>query len=150
MRKEFVSNSEDDTYYLGKKLASYFTDGAFFALYGDLGSGKSVFARGVGAYLGVNNIASPTFTIMQRYETTPVFYHIDAYRLSGADELYDVGFEECLRGGAIVVLEWADIVSCALPVSRVDIHFSGSGTDPRKIVMESDNLVLTEEQLSSL
>lgn len=150
MKKELVLSTESDTFSLGRKIASFLPQGGFIALYGDLGSGKSVFARGIAAYLGINTIASPTFTILQRYDTEPVFYHIDAYRLSNENELYDVGYDECLLSKSIVVLEWADIVPNALPDTRIDIHLIGSGFGPRTAVIDSYQDILSEDQFAAL
>lgn len=150
MKKEIFLNSADETLRFGSKLASVLSEGGFVALYGDLGSGKSVIARGIAGSLGIEDISSPTFTILQRYETTPVLYHIDAYRLSGADELYDVGFEECLKPGILVVLEWADIVASALPKNRLDIYISGSGTESRKVEIICNDSLMDEEKFHNL
>lgn len=150
MKKELVLYSESDTFLLGKKIAAYLPNGGFIALYGDLGCGKTVIARGIADFLGIKDITSPTFTILQRYDTSPILFHIDAYRLSNEDELFDVGFEECLKKNTLVVLEWADIVLGALPSKRIDIQLMGSGTEPRSAVISSADGIFTEEQFQSL
>lgn len=150
MTKELILSSEADMLLLGRKLGKCLSKGGFIALYGNLGSGKSVLARGIGECLGLENITSPTFTIMQRYDTNPIFYHIDAYRLSGESELFDIGFEECLKRGCLVALEWADLVPGALPNERMDIRISGNGMEPRTIRIECSENVLSEEQFLSL
>lgn len=150
MKKEIRLGSPEETFQFGKKLASFLVQGGFVALYGDLGSGKSVIARGIADHLGVKNIASPTFTIMQRYDTAPLFYHIDAYRLSNADELYDIGYEECLKKGVLVVLEWANIVSSALPDKRIDIYLTGSGAEPREACIVCDEEMISKEFFQGL
>ena len=143
MKKELVLFSEEDSFVLGRKIASSLPMGGFVALYGDLGSGKTVIARGIADYLGIINIQSPTFTILQKYNTNPVLYHIDAYRLTCEDELYDIGYEDCFIENALVVIEWADIVPQALPLERIDVHIYGSGSEPRRICIEyPDNLLL--------
>lgn len=150
MKKELILASEADSDLLGRKIASLLPNGGFVALYGNLGSGKTVIARGIAAQLGITNISSPTFTILQRYDTEPVLYHIDAYRLSNEDELYDVGYEECLGKGNLTVMEWADIVPNALPDKRIDLHLEGSGSEPRKAIIVCRKDILTEEQAESL
>lgn len=150
MNKKIILDTQFDTLQFGRRIASVLPKGGFVALYGDLGTGKSVIARGIADHLGVQNVASPTFTIMQRYDTHPVLYHIDAYRLADSNELFDVGFEECLRDGALVVIEWADIVSDALPVKRLDIHLTGSGTEPRTACLDCDERLICKEQFQTL
>lgn len=150
MKKEILLPDESDTLSLGKKLAAVLPTGGFIALYGELGTGKSVLARGIGAQLGICNVTSPTFTIMQRYDSKPIFFHIDAYRLSNEDELFDVGFDECLQSNVLVALEWADIVPNALPSKRIDIYISGTGTQPRNARIECAEGVLSKEQFLSL
>lgn len=150
MKKEILLCTQEDTLQFGRKLASLLKKGGFIALYGDLGSGKSVLARGIAEYLGVEDISSPTFTIMQRYDTEPVLYHIDAYRLADSDELYDAGFEECLAPGTLVVMEWADIVYDALPFVRLDIHLTGSGSEPRKALLECSEKMISGEIFQTL
>ena len=146
MKKELILRSENETLSLGHRIASAFSEGGFIALYGELGTGKSVLARGIAEQLGIDHISSPTFTILQRYDTDPAFIHIDAYRLTCADELYDIGYEDCLREKAIIAVEWADIVTEALPERRLDIRISGSGSEERRTVLELSDGVLSEEQ----
>lgn len=150
MKKEIILSTEHETFSFGRKLAAYMPRGGFIALYGDLGSGKSVLARGIGDYLGLSNITSPTFTIMQRYDTIPVLYHIDAYRLSSEEELYDIGYEECFSETSLIVLEWADIVPNALPSCRIDILLHGNGMEPRTAEINCMDELFSEEQFLAL
>lgn len=131
--KDFLLQTEADCQALGEKLVKALPQGAFVALYGDLGAGKTVFARGVGKALGLESLQSPTFTILQAYDTQPPLYHFDAYRLSGAEELYAIGFEDYLRENAFVLVEWANLVEEALPCRRMELHFQGSGSETRKL-----------------
>ncbi len=101
--------------------------GDFIALSGDLGSGKTAFARAlISRLLGPNSseeIPSPSFAILQTYETArfPV-YHFDFYRLSGADEAVELGLDEALNNG-LVLAEWPDRLEDELPADRLEIHF---------------------------
>ncbi len=109
-------------------------EGGFIAMYGDMGSGKSTFARGMLEALKVKNTQSPTYTILQAYNTTPPLYHIDAYRLGSAEELYDVGYEDCLREkNAFVLVEWANLVEEALPKERLELHFRFFSAEARSM-----------------
>ncbi|MDO4565657.1 MAG: tRNA (adenosine(37)-N6)-threonylcarbamoyltransferase complex ATPase subunit type 1 TsaE [Clostridia bacterium] len=131
MERLFRSKSEEQTAELGRRLGKELSSGAFVALYGDLGSGKTAFARGVGAALGIVKMTSPTFTIVREYGVAPRLYHFDAYRLSGEDELYAMGFEDYKDG--IILMEWANLVAGALPEERLDICIEGSGDEERRI-----------------
>ena len=130
-----VCKTEEETQALGGKLIRMLPVPSFVALYGDLGAGKTALVRGMGAQAGTSEVRSPTFTIVHEYETTPRLIHFDAYRLSDAEELFAIGFEEYLAQNAVVVLEWAERVPEALPNERLEIHLSGSGEDPREIAL---------------
>lgn len=130
-----VCKTEEETQALGGKLIRMLPVPSFVALYGDLGAGKTALVRGMGAQAGTSEVRSPTFTIVHEYETNPRLIHFDAYRLSDAEELFAIGFEEYLAQNAVVVLEWAERVPEALPNERLEIHLSGSGEDPREIAL---------------
>ncbi len=132
---ELVSNSEAETEAIGKKLSQALFPGAFIALFGGLGAGKTAFARGVGKGLGVNDIISPTFAIIHEHEGRLPLCHIDAYRLLNTDELLNVGYEEYLSGDYVIIMEWPDLVYNALPCERLDIYISGSGSESRSITL---------------
>lgn len=104
--------------------------GTVFALYGDLGAGKTTFTQVVGEILGIDEaITSPTFVIMKRYTTTHDTFrhliHIDAYRLQSTEELSVLGFEDWLKEtDTLMVIEWADKVESLLPGSTVKLQFT--------------------------
>ncbi len=128
--------TESDMLALGERVATLCGRRGFIALYGDLGAGKTVFARGVAKAFGVSHISSPTFTIVCEYPTEPKLFHFDAYRLSDADELFAIGFSDYLRTDALILMEWANLVSAALPNDRLDITIEGSGNDARIVTIE--------------
>ncbi len=121
---------------LGARIADQLGRHGFIALYGDLGAGKTVFARGVASTFGIKHVSSPTFTIVSEYHTEPRLYHFDAYRLSDADELYAIGYDDYLQDDALILMEWANLVSPALPEERIDITIVGSGMDKRAVTIE--------------
>lgn len=107
----FVSNCIEDTQRFAEEFAEYLSPGDILALKGDLGAGKTAFTAGLAKGLGsANCVSSPTFTIINEYSggRLPV-YHFDLYRLSGADDLYDIGVEDYLFGDGICVVEWPEI-----------------------------------------
>ena len=121
---------------LGERVASLIGRRGFIALYGDLGAGKTVFARGVARAFGIDRVSSPTFTIVCEYPTSPKLYHFDAYRLSDADELYAIGFADYLKEDALILIEWANLVPEALMRDRLDVTIEGSGPDARTVTIE--------------
>ena len=125
--------TEKEMLALGRSVASHTTRGAFFALYGELGSGKSVFARGFASYLDISSLVSPTFTIVSEYPTEPKLFHFDAYRLSDEEELYAIGYSDYRNANGIILMEWANLVTGCLPERRMDVYLHGSGTMPRTV-----------------
>ena len=89
---EFITNSELETEQLGERLAKAVSGGAVIAMYGDLGAGKTAFVRGMARGMGLTcRVSSPTFTIVNEYLGERELIHFDMYRLSGAEELFDIG-----------------------------------------------------------
>ena len=133
--KTIVCKTEQQTEDLGRRLMRALPVPSFVALYGDLGAGKTALVRGMGAEAGTSEVRSPTFTIVHEYETSPRLIHFDAYRLSDAEELFAIGFDEYLAQDAVIVLEWAERVPEALPRERLELRLAGSGEDPREIAL---------------
>ncbi len=136
----YTVKTESDMLALGEQIAEACDRRGFIALYGDLGAGKTVFARGVARAFGVDHVSSPTFTIICEYPTEPKLYHFDAYRLSDADELYAIGFSDYLREDALLLMEWANLVADALPKDRLDVTIEGSGMMERTVMIEPRGL----------
>ncbi|MEA3545719.1 MAG: tRNA (adenosine(37)-N6)-threonylcarbamoyltransferase complex ATPase subunit type 1 TsaE [Thermodesulfobacteriota bacterium] len=106
-----VSGGESQTLELGKKLGRLLQRPALILLQGDLGAGKTVFARGIARGLGVAPqipITSPTFTLMNHYHARLDLYHFDLYRLSDPDELIELGFDEYAYGSGVALIEWPE------------------------------------------
>ena len=133
--RTFSIGSEQEMLSLGKRLGERLFPGAFAALYGDLGAGKSVLARGVASSLGVDRLTSPTFTIVQEYPSDPPLFHFDAYRLADEDELYAIGFSDYLCANGIVLMEWANLVPGCLPKTRLDVTITGAGENVRTVTL---------------
>lgn len=130
------SYSAADTQTLGARIAANLFPGAFIALYGELGAGKTALARAIGEGLGVSDITSPTFTIVQEHEGRLPLFHFDAYRLKDEQELFDIGFEEYLLSGGLILMEWPERVPGMLPKERLDIVIKGSADEPRDILLQ--------------
>ena len=111
------SASPDETESIAIELAKEAKAGSIYTLSGDLGAGKTVFARGFARGLGIMSpVTSPTFTLVNEYKKGRLpLYHFDVYRLGEAEELYDTGFEDYLENGGVVLIEWAERIEELLP-----------------------------------
>lgn len=117
---EIITRTSDETTRLAEKLAVLLRPGDVITLEGDLGAGKTTFAKGIGAGLGVRRtINSPTFTIVKEYQGELPLYHMDVYRLEGSEE--DIGFDEYFHGDGISIVEWPKFIQPYLPDHRLDI-----------------------------
>lgn len=140
---EIISNSENETIELGKKIAQKLKKGDIIVLTGELGSGKTKLTEGILTYFGLQNeISSPTFTIVNEYDTNKFkIFHFDVYRLSDVDEFYAIGGEEYFEQG-VSIIEWGEMIKEALPEKFTNITFQRDleNENIRKIKIE--NLVL--------
>lgn len=119
-----ISDSFYKTKDLGQKIGALLQKGDVVYLCGDLGSGKTAFVSGIAKSLNVEDyITSPTFTIVNEYDTNPPLYHFDVYRINDPEELFMIGFEEYFYGKGIVVVEWADLIFDILPQEYIRIDF---------------------------
>ena len=122
MEYKFTSKSEEDTIELAQNIESEKFANMVICLRGDLGSGKTVFTKGIAQALGIDEvITSPTFNIIKEYDGELPLYHMDVYRLDGKVE--NLGIDEYFHKGGIVVIEWADMIEDYLPEERLDIKF---------------------------
>ena len=97
--------------------------GDVIAFYGDLGAGKTAFTKGVCTYFGIEDVHSPTFTIVNEYNGDVTVYHFDAYRIDG-DSWINGGFDEYLFAGGICVIEWAENLDDVLPKNTIKVTIS--------------------------
>ena len=135
------TNSPQETKELGKKMAERAKPGDVFTLVGDLGVGKTVFTQGIAEGLGIDEpVNSPTFTIVQEYESGRMpFYHFDVYRIGDVEEMEEVGFEDYVMGDGVSLIEWAELISEILPEKRTAVRIEKDleqGFDYRRITIE--------------
>jgi tRNA threonylcarbamoyladenosine biosynthesis protein TsaE len=136
----FITNSYDETFELGSKLGSILKQGSVVALKGALGAGKTCLCAGICRALGVKEpVTSPTYTIIHEYEGVFPIYHIDAYRLSGADDFENSGGIEALYGKGLSLIEWSERVSPCLPTGAVHIEIKITGDGKREIFFKGIN-----------
>ena len=136
---DFVSHSELQTERIGMRLAQCCRAGDLFCLEGDLGSGKTCLARGIGRGLGVTEaITSPTFILINEHRLPRshlCFYHIDLYRLKSPQEALALGLEEYLSGQGVCVIEWAERVREVLPVENLWITLRHVNENKRSLTI---------------
>jgi tRNA threonylcarbamoyladenosine biosynthesis protein TsaE len=135
------SFSEKETYQLGYDLGRKANKKDLFCLLGDLGVGKTVFTQGFADGLHIEEpICSPTFTIVQEYESGRIpFYHFDVYRIADVEEMEEIGYEEYFYGEGVCLIEWANLIEEILPNKRTVIKIEkdlDKGFDYRKITID--------------
>ena len=135
---KIVTHSEDETVSAGKEFAGRLQRGDVVALFGDLGTGKTRFIKGMCLGLGVHeHVASPTFTILREYTAGKLkVHHFDFYRIASEREISEIGFEEFVNNDGICFIEWADRVQKFLPPNRYDVHLKlGENSDTREMMI---------------
>jgi tRNA threonylcarbamoyladenosine biosynthesis protein TsaE len=134
----FTSNSAHDTKTIGYRLGKILRPGDVVGLYGELGSGKTIFVKGVARAFGINekDIMSASFTIITEYDTMPHFNHIDLYRIERGPELEDLGLWDHIESDAVSVIEWAEKVEHALPNHTVKVRITSLQNNKREITVE--------------
>lgn len=143
---KLTAETENDMRRIGVKVGESLFPGAFIAFFGGLGAGKTTMTKGIAEALGIDDILSPTFTIVRHHEGKLTLDHFDAYRIEDPDELYAIGFDDYVFAGGVVIMEWCENVPEVLPERRLEIHIEGSGSDPRHI----EFCAIGEEYLSIL
>ena len=135
---DLTSASPEQTRSIGARLASVAEPGDVVCLWGELGAGKTVFAKGFGAGLGVRDtISSPSFVLMGEYAGRLPLFHIDLYRLETAAEVLDGGLLDDRQAGGVVIIEWPDRLGGDVPVERLDVRIDGGADDPRQLHLEA-------------
>lgn len=132
------SNSEKHTYELGVGIGEKSQPGQVYTLIGDLGTGKTVFTKGLAKGLGISEpVSSPTFTIVQIYEEGRLpFYHFDVYRVGCVEEMEEIGYEDYIYGEGVSLIEWANLIEEILPKHYTEIKIEKDlekGFDYRRI-----------------
>jgi len=134
---QFVTRSAEETFDLAYRVGEAINEPAVFLLQGDLGVGKTVFAKGIGAGLDMDpaEVNSPTFTIVNRHEGRMRLYHLDLYRIEGgADEVYSLGLDEMLsEDDVVVVVEWPERLGAFAIPNAYRVVIEDLGGDERSV-----------------
>ena len=122
-QKRVVTLGPEETEAVGHDLAAALGPGSVAALFGELGSGKTTFVRGVCRGLEVEDeVTSPTFTLIHEYRGRLPVYHVDLYRIERPDEALQLGIEEYFDGPGVCLIEWADRIAAWLPDGCLEVH----------------------------
>lgn len=129
------SRSPEETEKLASSFAERLKAGDFIAFFGDLGSGKTAFVRGICQTLCPKaRVCSPTFAVVNEYTGGKLdVFHFDMYRISDDDSLYATGFYDYFDRGGVTAAEWCENIPFALPENRYEVHFEKTGSDTRRI-----------------
>lgn len=133
---KFTSTSVEQTEAIAAEFATTLAGGECVALHGDLGAGKTQFVRGLVRGLGGNPraVSSPTFVLLNIYDSGRLsVFHLDAYRVGGADDLESIGFGELLEQRGVVIVEWAQRVIPLLPDEAIHVQLTARGETEREI-----------------
>ena len=132
----FYSKSESETEAIGAAFARDLPGGTVVAMVGELGAGKTAFVRGMARGMGLDcRVSSPTFTIVNEYLGERELIHFDMYRLSSAEELFDIGWEDYLSRGAVCAVEWSENVSDAFFGDEIPVRIEKLGESERRITI---------------
>ncbi|MCX5709770.1 MAG: tRNA (adenosine(37)-N6)-threonylcarbamoyltransferase complex ATPase subunit type 1 TsaE [Candidatus Omnitrophica bacterium] len=131
-----ISDSSGRTRAIGKKIAGKVEPGDIICLFGELGSGKTVLAKGIASGLGIekSKVISPSFVLLRQHLKGRLpLYHFDLYRLKSCEDIQAVGYEEYLFGQGVSVIEWADRLKYLLPKEYLKIELRVAGASRRKL-----------------
>ncbi len=140
MKYIYLSTNPKDTINFAENYAKSLTSPVIIILSGDLGAGKTTFAKGLAKGLGIKStVTSPTFTILNEYQGKMPLYHFDMYRLSSCEEAFALGFETYFNHKklpGIVLVEWAENVDGLIKKPYIKIEISKESENSRKIIIE--------------
>jgi tRNA threonylcarbamoyladenosine biosynthesis protein TsaE len=138
LRRTVVCADPAATTALGRALGAVARAGDLVCLWGELGAGKTHLAKAFGAGLGVTEtITSPSFILMAEYEGRLPLFHVDPYRLAGAEDALQGGLLDERQSRGVTLIEWPERLGDALPPERLDVRIQGSGDEPRTISLEA-------------
>ncbi|HYU56602.1 MAG TPA: tRNA (adenosine(37)-N6)-threonylcarbamoyltransferase complex ATPase subunit type 1 TsaE [Actinomycetota bacterium] len=131
---QVVTASPSETRAVGAALAPLLAPRDLVSLGGDLGAGKTTFVQGAAAGLGVAEpVTSPAFVLVREYRGAIPVVHVDVYRLNRMQEVLDLGFEEYLDSGAVMFVEWGDVIEALFPQTFLAIEFTTLAGDERRL-----------------
>lgn len=143
MRLSLKSNSPARTKEIGATLGNQLSGGEVIGLRGDLGSGKTTFVQGLARGLGIGRdeyVRSPTFTLINEYGGRIPLYHFDLYRLSGQEDMENIGYEEYFWSKGVCVIEWYEKIKEAMPKEIISLNILMEKGNERKLDFSSNGI----------
>lgn len=132
---KITMHNEEDTICLAQNIESEKFPSMVICLYGELGSGKTVFAKAFAQAMGIDGVTSSTFNIIKEYNGELPLYHMDVYRVD--DNISNLGIEEYFNKGGVTIIEWADMIEDYLPEERLDIKFKVIDEESRVLLIKA-------------
>lgn len=133
-----TSKSSEETIALGYKIGSLLKKGDVLALQGTLAAGKTTITKGIAQALGVKDtITSPTFCLISEYEGKMPLYHMDVYRLDGAEDFVNLGTDDMIYGDGVSIIEWSEKIMEELPKKTIVIRITPNDDNSRTIEIEN-------------
>ncbi|MDE7120967.1 MAG: tRNA (adenosine(37)-N6)-threonylcarbamoyltransferase complex ATPase subunit type 1 TsaE [Oscillospiraceae bacterium] len=147
IRKEFVTNSPEESISLAHSLGKILRAGDVIAYSGDLGAGKTTFTRGLASGMGLPDlVTSPTFSLVHVYGRPPLqLCHFDMYRITDPEELETTGYYDYLPEESVFVIEWSENILSALPGHLIRIRIETLGEESRRIILELPEITENKE-----
>jgi tRNA threonylcarbamoyladenosine biosynthesis protein TsaE len=136
--REILTRSSEETIAQGREIGARLTPPVLILLSGDLGAGKTTLTKGIAAGLGAareDDVTSPTFTLVHKYEGSRRVYHVDLYRIEDLHDFETLGLEDIFSEQAVVIVEWPDRLKLRTDWPIVRIHLEHVAEDTRKILI---------------
>lgn len=135
---KFITSSPEETVALGKKIGGMLKNGDVIAMQGTLAAGKTTITKGIAAALGIEDtITSPTFCLISEYQGKMPLYHMDVYRLNGAEDFAELGTDDMIYGNGVSIIEWSEKIITELPRKTILLRITPQEDGTRLI--EIDN-----------
>lgn len=141
MTLSFTTHNAEQTISLGTKIGALLTPGDVIAMTGTLAAGKTTITKGIAQSLGVTeNITSPTFCLISEYEGSKMpLYHMDVYRLDGAEDFVNLGVDDMLYGNGVCIIEWSEKIQSEIPAKAIRLDIQATGSEERTITIDNWN-----------
>ena len=139
MENKITTYNEKETIEIAQNLESEKFPNMVICLIGDLGSGKTVFTKGFAQALGIEeNVTSPTFNVIKEYTSGEMpLYHMDVYRLEGAEDFINLGIDDMLYGDGVCLIEWSEKIMSELPKKTIIVRLNSQQDNSRIIEIEN-------------
>ena len=144
---QFITNSSEETELIGERLCNALLlrgdKRAFVAMRGEMGVGKTAFARGFARALGISGVKSPTYTIVNEHVGRARLYHFDMYRITDGDDLYSIGYDDYVEADGYCIAEWSENIENEIPSGAIFVTISrvDGNTEERRIDIDENSCI---------